>query len=190
LPPRLRVKRPTIGYIASSNPWNVNSFRALHTALEARPNLTERFDFSLAGPICGAVQKENRIFKIKGMVNRVENFYQSVDIVVNPMLGGTGLKIKSIEALSYGRAFFSTVDGMVGIQSTHPQHNALSVEELVVHLDELGTNGIAPLAMASREVLSGYLYQQMMTFKNVVQSMQGSVVTTPLMRTFEAVPNG
>lgn len=173
LPPRQqRDGKITIGYIASSNPWNVNSFRALHAALEGQPILTERFTFRLAGAICKAVEAENKIFKVEGIVDSVHSFYCNVDAVVNPMQGGTGLKIKSIEALSYGRPFVSTVDGMVGIPSPYPQHNATSFELLTKRIGEIQDSQIGPLGLASREVFSAYQRQQMIAFRDMVQTIQ------------------
>ena len=38
-----------------------------------------------------------------GKVARVEDFYAEIDIAINPVRFGSGIKIKSIEALWYGR---------------------------------------------------------------------------------------
>jgi Glycosyl transferases group 1 len=50
----------------------------------------------------------SRPFRL-GVVERLEYFYAMVDCIVNPMIGGTGLKIKTIEALGYGRPIIGTV---------------------------------------------------------------------------------
>lgn len=173
-PPRFLGRQPPatcpeIGYIASSNPWNVNSFLALHAALEARPDLTEQFNFILAGPICKAVQTKNRIFQAVGVVDCVDDFYRRVDAVVNPMLGGTGLKIKSIEALSYGRPFFSTTDGMVGIGSSYQEHQSPTVESLVDSLTNLAEkSALEASAVASRKIFLDYQKTQMLSLAEII----------------------
>ncbi|WP_158660243.1 glycosyltransferase [Niveispirillum cyanobacteriorum] len=165
LPPRSYRSKPVIGYIASSNPWNVNSFRSLHAALENSSTAIERFEFFLAGPICDVIRSENRIFDIMGVVDRVDCFYRSVDIVLNPMLGGTGLKIKSIEALSYGRAFLTTTSGMIGIPSQYPQHNIQSISEIVSEIETIDVYSIDKLAFFSREVFCKYTTEQISNFR-------------------------
>ena len=174
LPPRPKQRKLTIGYIGSSNPWNVNSFRALNAALEAQSELMKRFAFKVAGPICKVVKEESPIFQIEGIVDNVQSFYRDVDIVVNPMIGGTGLKIKSIEALSYGRPFLSTIDGMVGIQSDYAQHNAKSIDEIVELIRGTNVINIDHSRAASREVFSSYQRQQMINFKSIFQRMNVS----------------
>ncbi|MBY3757670.1 glycosyltransferase [Azospirillum formosense] len=171
LPLRPNQRKMTIGYIASSNPWNVNSFLYLHAALEKRPELVKKFNFEVAGPICNVIKNENTIFNASGILDSVSNFYRNVDIVVNPMLGGTGLKIKSIEALSFGRPFFSTADGMVGIPSLYTQHNASSIEMLVDHMQNINENTTRRLSAESREIFSAYQRHQMINFKNVIQGI-------------------
>ena len=171
LPRRGRSQKPVVGYIASGNPWNVNSFWALHEVLERRPELQAQYKFSLAGQICNAVQLENRIFHLKGIVGCVQDFYRNVDIVINPMLGGTGLKIKSIEALSYGRPFFSTADGMVGVPTPCKEHLASSIDDLISCLSVFSNSGIDRLAMLSRQVFLDYQSGHMENFREIIHNI-------------------
>ena len=72
-------------------------------------------------------------------------FYRLIDIAINPMVGGTGLKIKSLEALSYGKALLATEDAMVGINGTDSFHNFASVTDMVEALNELTLERTADL---------------------------------------------
>jgi len=53
--------------------------------------------------------------KIIGHVESLVDFYSVVDIVVNPVFSGGGLKIKNIEALSYGVPLVTTPIGAQGL---------------------------------------------------------------------------
>ncbi len=53
--------------------------------------------------------------ELVGVVNDLKDEYQNADIVVNPVVAGTGLKIKTIEAISCCRPIVSTPNGVGGI---------------------------------------------------------------------------
>lgn len=133
LPPTRRSKggRIRVGYLGSGNPFNIESIRQFQEAIEAHAELSKQYDFHLAGAICMPFSRENRIFKLWGRVDEVGDFYQEMDILLNPMVGGTGLKIKSIEVLAYGRPLLATKDAMVGICAPESEDVFQSPEELV-----------------------------------------------------------
>lgn len=119
IPPRFSARKPkedklTIGYLASGNPFNISSLNDFVEALQRVPELQQQYRFVLAGTIC---DKINALppFEIMGRIDDLDDFYHNVDIVINPMIGGTGLKIKTLEALSYGVSFMGTESAFVGI---------------------------------------------------------------------------
>lgn len=71
----------------------------------------------VAGSICE--KKEELISKENvhywGRYNQPEEVYTKADICINPMLYGTGLKIKTLEALSFGKRIVSTREGAAGL---------------------------------------------------------------------------
>lgn len=70
--------------------------------------------------ICGYI---SRAFKARqynnvhfhGYVENMEPFYAKADIVVNPIWIGTGLKIKTVEALARGKVLVTTQKGIEGM---------------------------------------------------------------------------
>jgi glycosyltransferase involved in cell wall biosynthesis len=50
-------------------------------------------------------------------VNDRDAFYEGCRCMINPCLGGTGLKIKSVESLVYGRPLVSTSHGAAGLEN-------------------------------------------------------------------------
>ena len=56
----------------------------------------------LAGDLCDHIDSYDGLIK-KGRVDDLGNLYETTAVVVNPALFGTGLKIKTIEALGYSK---------------------------------------------------------------------------------------
>ncbi len=69
--------------------------------------------------VCGRISErlppapEGVIYK--GLVPDLRPYYRTVAIVINPSLYGTGLKIKSVEALAYGKCLVTTSAGIIGL---------------------------------------------------------------------------
>ena len=103
----------TFGYLGSGNDWNVLSMNDLLQQLEAHPGA---FDHPLivAGGVTNHVREFPAAIKI-GFVQELHTFYDAIDIAINPMVGGTGLKIKTVEPLSYGRPVLTTRPGVEGV---------------------------------------------------------------------------
>jgi hypothetical protein len=66
-------------------------------------------------------------------------FYSSVDLVINPVRFGTGLKIKTIEALAHGRPVVTTSGGRIGISAAFDRACVAvdSIEQMVDPIVEL-----------------------------------------------------
>ncbi len=157
-----------VGYMASDNPINQQSLTDMNAAIAARPNLLERYDFHLAGAICNSSAASETPFKKLGFVDDISGFYQDTDIVINPNVGGTGLKIKSVEALAYGKAMVATKEAMVGLKSQHPAHQLSNAHDICDFLGALeDTDTISELEHLSRDVALSYLQAQ----KNTLQSL-------------------
>ena len=58
-------------------------------------------------------------------------FYDECSVIINPCLAGSGLKIKSVEALSYGKPLVTTPKGAEGL--TDSPGNGLFIHELDSH---------------------------------------------------------
>lgn len=137
LPPRQRSDGLPwrIGYLASDNPSNRSSIEILLHHWRRSPYLTNAVELHVAGNICERMARADDHFLVKhGKVPDPGGFYAQVDGIVNPNVGGSGLKIKSVEALAYGCPIFSTTSGMLGICPQNPPYVLETVEDLVQHL--------------------------------------------------------
>lgn len=163
-----------VGYIASDNPININALKALTEELMQVPSIRESCDFYLAGPICKVDLPDEGLFKRLGFVESQASFYEDMDLILNPNMGGTGLKIKSVEALSFGRALLATNDAMIGIPVEHPLHRCRDIKSLCQGLIHLARNpeDISHLEASGREVFQGYYQQQQNALDSLFPRLQ------------------
>ena len=125
--PSHRIRAP-FGYFGSANPWNVASVRALDAALAGQEDLP----WLLAGRILD--RRDLALASTPLLLPQVPDpaiFYEAVACVLNPMVPGTGLKIKTVEALAYGVPVLGTRHAFSGLPAEHPGHCAADVPEMV-----------------------------------------------------------
>ena len=110
-----------IGYLASTNAANAI---AIEDFIEnVWPNLpASDFELVVAGQICNwltenAKKLDGKLAKVKliGMIDELSTFYDQVDVVINPVKFGSGLKIKNCEALAFGKPVLTTKHGFDGM---------------------------------------------------------------------------
>jgi len=114
--PRDTVK--TIAFIASEYIPNVDAIAFFLN--HCWPIILEKHKVQLHiyGNICNAFDFSTYDSVIlKGYVTNLDEAYESIDIVINPVRFGAGLKIKNIEALSYGKPLVTTTHGSRGLDS-------------------------------------------------------------------------
>jgi glycosyltransferase involved in cell wall biosynthesis len=69
--------------------------------------------------VCAKLPDVDGVIKL-GRVDELDDFYDAIRFAINPVMSGTGLNIKTIEALAYGRALVATEIGAKGINSEEP----------------------------------------------------------------------
>lgn len=174
--------RVTVGYIGSSNPFNVASVLEFCAALKEAP-LPDTVHLVAAGPICHVLRTLiDQPFTLLGIVDEIDHFYEQIDISINPMVGGTGLKIKTIEALAHGVAVIGTPDAFAGIATPVPEHrcadSAAIVAGLAAVLAEPAT--LADLREASRTVYRDYLREQRDAFDELYDRVEQHLASPPV----------
>lgn len=170
--------RPVIGYLGSGNPFNMSSIRRFAEDVASIPDLAKSFRFVLAGTICNRFPIPPAPFEKLGMVSDVLDFYAQVDVVLNPMLGGTGLKIKTLEGLSFGLPLLGTVDAWAGI-ATPAQVWPDGTEHSMV--DALRSIIDEPLLLDSlrarcRAVYRQYLSAELLAIRQLVERMAAHAI--------------
>ncbi len=106
---------PVVGYLASANPLNRVGLRWFLE--EVWPIVRGRGGVGrlvVAGGICEAMAFPEEVERM-GIVPSPRAIYQVSLFMINPMRSGTGLKIKTVEAMAHGRAIVSTLAGVEGM---------------------------------------------------------------------------
>ena len=110
----------TLGYLGSDNASNRDALEAFLEGVW--PDLVARYTDSIELLIGGQVSFDSQLavgpIRVLGPVKDLSGFYEQVDIAINPALYGTGLKIKSVEALSFGKPLVCTREGAAGLPLT------------------------------------------------------------------------
>lgn len=113
----LAASKRRVGIIASDNPINAHSVLwFIDTVFSRLTAAGIDITLVLAGSICRLVHPVGRPIELLGEIADTDDFYRQVAITVNPTIGGTGLKIKTIEAMSAGRGVIGGASAMVGLE--------------------------------------------------------------------------
>ena len=79
----------------------------------------------------------------------MESYYENTDIVVIPILTGSGTRLKALEAMSYQCAIISTSKGVEGLEITDqviiretPIEFAKSIDEILLNSEQKVSLGI------------------------------------------------
>ncbi|MCJ2034089.1 glycosyltransferase [Methylobacterium sp. J-068] len=166
LPPRFPARRPftaparlaRIGFIGHGNDPNLFSIRRFAAAW-AEDWAPGRPELVIAGEIGTSLgQASGPGLRLMGYVPELDAFYDAVDLVVAPMLMGSGLKMKVAEALSFGKPVIGTALGFEGFQPVIPEHRgrtSAEVKEQVLALTS-DADGLARLSRACADLFAGY----------------------------------
>ena len=180
----------TFGYLGSGNPWNVRSVLAVDAAL-ARDRVAR---WLLAGPITRQrLLLQSHPFLL-GVVDRVESFYDAVECVLNPMLG-TGLKIKTIEAIAFGKPVIGTRDAFEGLRVEHPLHRLESIDAMIEAMKSYTASGALreELVVSSRELYVRYMAEVANgydTLVGLIRAHETKAVNAPPQKSTRALPSG
>ncbi|WP_165042978.1 glycosyltransferase [Dysgonomonas sp. ZJ709] len=99
-------------YVASDNPHNISSVRWFME--KVYPLLSANLKIVVIGKIGNFIEDKSNIEKVL-FVEDLDNYYKQSRIAICPMLSGTGLKIKIVEAMSYGIPVVCNERGLDGI---------------------------------------------------------------------------
>ena len=117
-----------VGFIASGHAPNITAIREFIAEFRPEGGAT----LKVAGSICSSLDPDEFpvYIKLAGRVDDLDAFYESCDVIINPDMLRSGLKIKCVEALSYGKPLVCTAAAAVGLRSAAPFHNLGSVRDV------------------------------------------------------------
>jgi glycosyltransferase involved in cell wall biosynthesis/SAM-dependent methyltransferase len=137
--PKLRI-----GYFGSGNYVNEFSLTAYLTELAKQPDVVAGTQVVVAGrvsltlPHFASAELLARLSpRLLGPVDLLYEFFEQCDVCINPELGGTGVKIKTLDVMAHGVPVLTTAAGAAGINSVSRFHAADNIAGLVQLTAEL-----------------------------------------------------
>lgn len=113
----------------------------------------------LGGGICSCYKQEDLDSHIilKGRYENPDDFYVLGDICINPVFNGSGLKIKTFEALAHGKVTIVDPHSALGVYQPNniPLHRALSASDYLTTIIKYIQN--KELLLKKRQVCKSYI---------------------------------
>lgn len=158
-----------VGYLGSANLTNRHSLSLFIQAVDRSPQLSVCIQLLVAGPVSAFVPRRAWI-KPVGEVDSTADFYAELDCVINPDVGGTGVKIKTVEALAAGRAVVSTIHGTYGLKANSKYHLCENPKQVAERLATAVSEGrIQELEEEGRSLIVRYQAEQVRAFRQVFE---------------------
>ncbi|WP_448212544.1 glycosyltransferase [Colwellia sp. MEBiC06753] len=113
LPPNVtgKLKLGFLGSTMSSNVDGINWFlKSILPSIEAK-----HVEVYIAGSVCKYIEDVPQNVYLLGFVEKLSDYYNNIDISINPIRFGSGLKIKSVESICHNRPLISTNYGVEGM---------------------------------------------------------------------------
>ena len=107
---------PRLLFVGSSNPSNRNGMKwFLDNVFNMLQEKVPGIELDVVGKACQFIKQAPGL-NLLGSVENLNQFYQNASVVINPLQFGTGLKIKSLEALAMKKPLVTTPNGATGIE--------------------------------------------------------------------------
>lgn len=133
-----------VGIVASANRINLALVRECLESIDRHlAGRTCPFVVHIAGQVKDMVPSlpaaEATVFRkpwvrLRGFVADIEGFYAEMDVVVSPVTMGTGINVKTVQAMAYGMPLVSTACGSKGIETDDPLHQFDDLDALALGL--------------------------------------------------------
>lgn len=158
-----------LGFIGSANPINVRNLETfLDEYWKIQNKYSDKLTFIVGGKVCDALDSRfHSQVQILGKVNNVSEFYDLVDIIVLPFEFSTGLKIKTVEALSWSKPCIGTINAFEGLGSTCQYHSFKTIKELALGAEEI--------VQAPQTILPKLQQDSKVVFSNYTNSVKKSI---------------
>jgi glycosyltransferase involved in cell wall biosynthesis len=156
-----------VGYMASDYAPNIYAISEFIKYIDNENDI----QLYVGGSIATVMNSTVTNVKILGLVDDLDSFYSEYDVYINPDMLNSGLKVKTVEALSYGVPFVSTKSASTGLDVEKEYHKADSVIHVVKLIKEC-TNNMALLDEMAEESRRVYdLFYNAYNVKELLEKM-------------------
>lgn len=166
-------KRPKCLFIGSNFPANAKGI--LWFAEHVLPHV--EIDFSIVGQNMDQLKNQHSILRnisVYSNVTDLASFFEEADFMIYPIFDGSGMKVKTCEALMYGKNILGTTETFEGYDVDPNQAGRLcnSAQEYIEAINDLSENPIRRYNQYSRDAfLSKYSEENTVcVFRNIFNS--------------------
>ena len=129
-------------FFSGGNDYNLKGIRTfLYNVFPQIKRVLPDVRLFVGGGICKALSKDDldESVILKGFFENPADFYQLADIVINPISEGTGLKIKTFEAISYGKIVLAHPHSFEGVfkKESVPMFKCHNVEDYLRYMRDI-----------------------------------------------------
>lgn len=142
--------KKVILFVGTSYVANINGIRWFYKNVFLK--ISDYFDFWVVGKGLDCMKKEfsdNASFHAEGFVESLADYYRHADVIVAPLTGGGGMKIKTAEAISYGKVFVGSTESLHGYYEEMPKD---IINKVIFRCDTIEDYLKAFSTMAEKEV--------------------------------------
>jgi glycosyltransferase involved in cell wall biosynthesis len=106
----------SIAIVASDNALNVHGLSTfLVECWPAVKDAVPSANLHVVGQVGAKCPTSDREVRYSGWVDDLDQVYRQASVVINPTIAGTGLKIKSVQALAHGKPLVAWTNGVEGL---------------------------------------------------------------------------
>jgi FkbM family methyltransferase len=107
--------------------------------------------------------------RMHGFVSDIADFYGEMDLIISPVTMGTGINVKTVQAMAYGMPLLTTTCGSKGIESGELLHAHENLDQLAASLFKLidQPTELARLAAISRVRFISFYDEALLGFKGI-----------------------
>lgn len=168
-----------VGVVASANQINLimvdNFVKTIEKQLQGR---VCPFKVHVAGQVKDMIMRlpvsKRTIYDVPwlhlhGFVDDIGAFYRQMDIICSPVTVGTGINVKTVQAMAYGMPLLATSCSIKGIETGDPLHEHTDMDDLVKSLFHLVDHPeeLQRLAAVSRERFERFYEDNMNNFRSI-----------------------
>lgn len=175
-----------IGMVASCNLINLDIVVTFLDELIRQKHNDWGFEIHIAGEVKSLLNltdpqharvASHPLVRFLGFVEEIQDFYASVDLIVCPIMSGTGINVKTVQALAYGMPVIATQHASKGVPTKYPEHLLTDVPSLVGHLlaSRFEAVDLVKLAECSRKIYENYIDVGCENFKQALRLDQPGI---------------
>lgn len=115
-----------------------------------------------------------------GFVSDIKDFYQDVDMIVCPIMSGTGINVKTVQALAHGLPILATQHASKGVGTQYPNHQFADIPSLVKYLlaTKFDADVLKTYSNQSRTIFDTYIESGNENFRKALNLSQADLRDT------------